>query len=54
MTPIYGVHGAREILNPINEFTYDFMRNLLADVKSTFKDPYIHMGMDEGDSGALE
>ena len=48
LTPIYGVHGAREVVNPISEFTYEFMTNVLKEIKDTFRDPYLHMGMDEG------
>lgn len=44
---IYNKHAAKEILNPINEFTYTFMGNLLGEIKNTFVDPFIHMGMDE-------
>lgn len=45
---VYGQHGAREILNPIQELTYEFIKNLIIDVKNTFRDEYIHLGMDEG------
>lgn len=48
LKPIYGLHGAREVVNPISEFTYTFMKNVLKEIKETFRDPYLHMGMDEG------
>ncbi|CAF1661930.1 unnamed protein product, partial [Adineta ricciae] len=45
---IYGVHAAREILDPTNPEVYEFMKALLQEVKYTFKyEPYIHLGMDE-------
>lgn len=45
---IYNFHGAREILNPIRNYTYDFLNGLISEVKATFRDPYVHLGMDEG------
>ena len=45
---VYNKHGAVEILNPMNEFTYEFMNNLLKEVKDTFVDQFVHLGMDEG------
>lgn len=44
---IYNVQGKREILNPIQNMTYEFMRNLISELKNVFKDPFIHLGMDE-------
>lgn len=44
---IYNLHGQREILNPIQEYTYEFLKNLYIEIKETFVDPYIHLGMDE-------
>ena len=45
---IYGVHAAREILDPTNPEVYEFMRKLLTEVKQVFRfEPYIHLGMDE-------
>lgn len=44
---IYNVQGKREILNPIESFTYEFVRNLVAELKNLFPDPFIHLGMDE-------
>ena len=45
---IYGVHAESEILDPTNEKVYEFMENLLKEVKGVFKnEPYIHLGMDE-------
>jgi hypothetical protein len=45
---IYNVHGAREILNPIRNYTYDFLEAFYKEIKNTFPYDYIHMGMDEG------
>ena len=37
-----------EILNPIKNFTYEFIENLLKEVKTVFpNEPFIHLGMDE-------
>lgn len=45
---IYGVHAAREILDPTKDEVYTFMHELLKEVKNVFKlEPYIHLGMDE-------
>ena len=44
---IYDKHGEREVLNPINEFTYEFLNNLISEIKATFVDDFIHLGMDE-------
>jgi hexosaminidase len=44
---VYDKHGEREVLNPISEFTYEFLNNLIGEVKETFDDEYIHLGMDE-------
>lgn len=45
---VYNLHGAREILNPIQNYTYEFVGNLIAELKQTFNDQYVHLGMDEG------
>lgn len=47
MQAIYDRHGEREVLNPISEFTYEFLNNLIGEVKMAFADEYIHLGMDE-------
>ncbi|CAF0912542.1 unnamed protein product [Brachionus calyciflorus] len=44
---IYNFHGKREILNPIQNFTYEFVGELIKELKNVFKDPFIHLGMDE-------
>lgn len=44
---IYNKHGEREILNPIQNLTYEFVGNLIAELKNVFRDPFIHLGMDE-------
>ncbi|CAG2117990.1 unnamed protein product, partial [Medioppia subpectinata] len=44
---VYGKHSANEILNPIQNFTYDFFKQFFAEVKSVFADEFIHLGMDE-------
>lgn len=45
---IYNRHGAREVMNPISEFTFDFLKNLFTEVKNVFPSKSIHLGMDEG------
>lgn len=45
---VYDKHADMEILNPIQNFTYEFVGNLFKEVKESFRDPYIHLGMDEG------
>lgn len=47
LVAIYDKHGEREIMNPINNFTYEFMENIINEVRNTFVDPFIHLGMDE-------
>ncbi|XP_067143926.1 beta-hexosaminidase subunit beta-like isoform X2 [Centruroides vittatus] len=46
-TPNYTEHAAAEILNPMEDFTYDFFKALFEEVKGVFPDEYIHLGMDE-------
>jgi len=46
-TANYPQHSESEILNPLNEETYSFMKNLYQEVKTLFPDDYIHLGMDE-------
>jgi N-acetyl-beta-hexosaminidase len=50
---IYNIQGQREILNPISNFTYEFVNNLIKEFKETFQDQYIHLGMDEGNTKSL-
>ncbi|XP_023219978.1 beta-hexosaminidase subunit beta-like [Centruroides sculpturatus] len=46
-TPNYTEHASAEILNPMEDFTYDFFKALFEEVKGVFPDEYIHLGMDE-------
>jgi len=46
-TPDYPQHAAFEMLNPMQDYTYDLMRTIFEEVKNTFKDEYMHLGMDE-------
>lgn len=43
----YPSHDATEVLNPMRNETFTFMKNLYAEFKSVFKDQFIHLGMDE-------
>lgn len=45
--PDYPNHAAFEMLNPMQNYTYDVMKNIFQEVIETFKDKYIHLGMDE-------
>lgn len=58
LTPCYGPNGEpnqpnfplyseSELLNPMENFTYDFLRDLFTEWRATFPDAYIHLGMDE-------
>ncbi|KAK8786595.1 hypothetical protein V5799_023628 [Amblyomma americanum] len=42
-----GDHAAFEMLDPSKNLTYSLVRSLLAHVGQVFKDPYVHLGMDE-------
>ena len=46
-TANYPKHANAEMLNPIQNFTYDFMKLLFEEVRYLFVDEYIHLGMDE-------
>lgn len=47
-TPNYPQHAARENLNPMEEFTYSFMRDFFEEiVQDVSKDIFVHLGMDE-------
>ncbi|XP_063864484.1 beta-hexosaminidase subunit alpha-like [Scylla paramamosain] len=46
-TPKYPFHAAYENLDPTNPQVYDFLKAFLVDLKHTFVDGYIHMGLDE-------
>ncbi len=44
---IYSVQAEREIFNPTNEQLYPVLTEFLTELKSVFKDEYIHLGNDE-------
>lgn len=46
-TPNYPYHAAYENLDPTNPQVYDFLKAFLVDLKHTFVDGYIHLGLDE-------
>lgn len=44
---VYGKYAGTEILNPIQNYTYDFFKEFFQEVRNIFADEYIHLGMDE-------
>lgn len=46
-TANYPKHAEQEILNPINDYTYQVVTKIIQEVKQLFPDPYVHLGMDE-------
>lgn len=46
-TANYPKHAEQEILNPINDYTYQVVSKIIQEVKQLFPDPYVHLGMDE-------
>ncbi|KAG7154026.1 beta-hexosaminidase subunit beta-like [Homarus americanus] len=46
-TPSFPFHAAYENLDPTNPQVYDFLKAFLVDLKHTFVDGYIHLGLDE-------
>ena len=44
---VYAKHAQREILDPTKEKVYEFFRSFFQEIKSVFKDDFIHLGMDE-------
>lgn len=46
-TPNYPLHAAYENFDPTNPQVYDFVKAFLVDLKHTFVDGYIHLGLDE-------
>jgi len=44
--PNYPYHSASELMNPIEDFTYEFVGNLLEEAAGYFPDQYLHLGMD--------
>ena len=47
LQPDYPNHSEREVLNPMRNETYEFLKELYSEFKQTFPDQYIHLGMDE-------
>lgn len=45
--PNYPVHGPAEILNPIEDYTYNVLAAIYADITNTFPGSYVHLGLDE-------
>lgn len=45
--PDFPHNSEMEILNPMRPQTFTFMRELFAEFKGTFRDAFIHLGMDE-------
>ncbi len=45
--PNWGLHGPQEILNPMENFTYDFLDQIYDEIVEDFPDHYVHLGMDE-------
>jgi N-acetyl-beta-hexosaminidase len=45
--PDYPRHGPAEIVNPMLESTYDFLRQFFTEIAEDFPDDYVHLGMDE-------
>lgn len=43
----YPRYDATEVLNPMKNETFTFMKNLYTEFKGIFKDKFIHLGMDE-------
>jgi len=39
--------GTRYGMNPIQQYTYDFLQNLYQELNTVFMDPYVHVGGDE-------
>ncbi|XP_068211206.1 beta-hexosaminidase subunit beta-like [Palaemon carinicauda] len=46
-TPNYPYHAAYENFDPTNPQVYEFVKAFLMDLKHTFVDGYIHLGLDE-------
>lgn len=40
-------HAAFEILDPTRNFTYQVVHGLVSELVQVFRDPYVHLGMDE-------
>lgn len=50
-TPKYPSYSEMEVFNPTNEDVFNFMKSLIGEIKTVFKDSYIHLGMDEVNYG---
>ncbi|CAL1536393.1 unnamed protein product [Lymnaea stagnalis] len=44
---VYSQHAERENFDPTRNSTFDFLSDFFAEVKETFVDTFLHMGMDE-------
>ncbi|KAK2153374.1 hypothetical protein LSH36_299g02006 [Paralvinella palmiformis] len=45
--PNYPYHGPSEVINPMEEYSYEFMDNFFQEIAEDFPDGYIHLGLDE-------
>ena len=45
--PKWGEHADMETVNPSQEYTYDVMASLWAEVVDVFPDEFVHLGLDE-------
>lgn len=46
-TAVYGLHTKRQIMNPILNVTYTFLKHLYSEIGRVFPDRFVHLGMDE-------
>ena len=44
---MFAKHAQKEILDPSNDKVYTFFKSFFQEIKSLFKDDFIHLGMDE-------
>lgn len=44
---VFAKHAQKEILDPSNDKVYTFFKSFFQEIKSLFKDDFIHLGMDE-------
>ncbi|KAI0227162.1 Beta-hexosaminidase subunit alpha [Lamellibrachia satsuma] len=45
--PNYPLHGAAEVINPVEEYTYHVLKTLYEEIVQDFPDEYVHLGLDE-------
>ncbi|KAK2170988.1 hypothetical protein NP493_1119g00004 [Ridgeia piscesae] len=45
--PNYPLHGAAEVINPTEEYTYQVLETLYGEIVQDFPDEYVHLGLDE-------